>query len=186
VDVLSPIDEHTGAGAERMPSAEISERFLAAIEPHRRILYKVARAYGRSVEEREDIVQETVVQLWRAYPRYDPAFRFTTWMYRIALNSAISWRRRERTQTQHLHPEGEELLAGVAAADSDEDADVVLLYRCIERYADLDKALLMLYLDGQEQREIASVLGLTPTNVATRIGRLKERLRADFRAAGHL
>ena len=186
MDVLSQIDEHGAAGAEPMPSAEISERFLSALGPHRGILYKVARTYGRSPEEREDIVQETVVQLWRAYPRYDPAFRFTTWMYRIALNTAISWWRRERTQTQHLHSVGEELLAGVAAVDAGEDADVVLLYRCIERYADLDKALLMLYLDGQDQREIASVLGLTPTNVATRIGRLKERLRADFRAAGHL
>lgn len=171
------------------PVISLEARFLAAFEPHRRILYKVARAYGRTAADREDIVQESVVQLWRAFPNYDPSFRFTTWMYRIALNTAISWRRRERTQTQHLEAEGSELLEGLAAsvgAAGAESDDVTLLYTCIARYRELDRALLLLYLDGTDQREIAAVLGITPTNVATRIGRLKDRLREDFRAAGHL
>ena len=161
-------------------------RFLAALEPHRGILYKVARAYGRSAADREDIVQETVVQLWRAFPKYDPAYKFSTWMYRIALNVAISWRRRERTQTQHLHHAGGELLEGLAAAMAEGGEEVALLYRCIAAYGDLDRALLMLYLDGEGQQDIASVLGITSTNVATKLGRLKVRLRDDFRAAGHL
>ncbi len=163
-------------------------RFLAALEPHRGILYKVARGYGRSAADREDIVQETVVQLWRAFPKYDPAFKFSTWMYRIALNVAISWRRRERTQTQHLRPDGGELLEGLAAASAAEAEhdDLALLYTCIARYADLDRALLMLHLDGQSHADIASVLGITATNAATKLGRLKDRLRDDFRAAGHL
>ena len=169
------------------PDAEA--RFLAALELHRGILYKVARGYGRSAADREDIVQETVIQLWRAFPKYDPAFRFSTWMYRIALNVAISWRRRERTQTQHLHPEGGELLEGLAATASAAEAehdDLALLYSCIARYADLDRALLLLHLDGQSHAEIASVLGITATNAATKLGRLKDRLREDFRAAGHI
>ena len=166
---------------------DLESRFLGRLEPHRAILYKVARTYGRSPADRDDIVQEIVVQLWHAFPRYDEAFRFSTWMYRIALNVAISWHRREQTRTRHVLPAGDELLSRLAAANEGGDSDdLALLYRCIAGYDDLSKALLMLYLDGQNHQEIAAVLGITTTNVATRIGRLKDRLREDFRAAGHL
>jgi RNA polymerase sigma factor (sigma-70 family) len=161
--------------------------FLTELDANRRILYKVARAFGHSDADREDIVQEMVVQLWRAFPRYDRSFKFSTWTYRITLNVAISWQRRERTQTQHLHPDGGELLVGLTAASSaDDDEDVSLLYRCIDGYDDVNKALLLLYLDGQSHQTIASVLGITTTNVGTKIARLKDRLRNDFRAAGRL
>ncbi len=166
-----------------MPTAQA--QFLALLEAHRRLLYKVARVYGRSPEDREDLMQEAVGQLWRAFPRYDASHRFSTWMYRIALNVAISWQRRERTQTRHLVPAGEEIFQ-VALDAADESEDVALLYRCIERFDDLNRALLMLYLDGRSHQEISAVLGITPTNVATKIGRLKDRLREDFRAAGLL
>lgn len=166
-------------------------RFLALVEAHRRILYKVARVYARSNEDREDLAQEIAVQLWRAFPRYDAAYKFSTWMYRVALNVAISWQRRERTQTRHLVADGEEALLGIhapmprAAGAADED-DVALLYATIDRFEPLDRALLVLYLDGESHQEIGAVLGLTSTNVATKLGRLKDRLRAEFRAAGYL
>jgi RNA polymerase sigma factor (sigma-70 family) len=161
--------------------------FLALLEADRRLLYKVARVYGRSPADREDLIQETVAQLWRAYPRYDQRLRFSTWMYRIALNVAISWQRRERTRTRHLVPDGEEVLQLAPSPHPvAEDAEVTFLYQCIGRFDDLNRALLMLYLDGLSHQEISSVLGITPTNVATRIGRLKDRLRETFRTAGRL
>lgn len=166
-----------------MPDAQA--QFLAQLDAQRRLLYKVARVYGRSPEDREDLMQETVGQLWRAFPRYDARHKFSTWMYRIALNVAISWQRRERTQTRHLVPAGEEILQ-LAPDAVDESEDVALLYRCIETFDDLNRALLMLYLDGRSHQEISVVLGITSTNVATKIGRLKDRLREDFRAAGRL
>lgn len=108
----------------RLDAAEREAQFLADLDGHRRILYKVARAYGRNEADREDLVQETVAQLWRAFPRFDPTYRFSTWMYRIALNVAISWQRRERSRTRHLEPDGAELLEGLAAAStSDVDHD---------------------------------------------------------------
>jgi RNA polymerase sigma factor (sigma-70 family) len=163
--------------------------FLALLREHRALLYKVARVFGRSSAERDDLAQEALVHLWRAYPRYDQRLRFSTWMYRIALNVAISWRRREQTQTQHLIPLGEELfeLEHVAEPlEPSEHADVALLYSSIQQFDDLNKALLLLYLDGQSHQEISLVLGISQTNVATKIGRLKARLREQFRAAGHL
>jgi RNA polymerase sigma-70 factor (ECF subfamily) len=167
--------------------SDAQARFLAQLETHRGILYKVARAYGRSPADRDDLVQDIVAQLWRAFPRYDEQLRYSTWMYRIALNVAISWRRREQTRERHLVADGEAVLqfAGAPEPPADDGA-LELLYRCIGGYDDLNKALLMLYLDGRSHQDISDVLGITPTNVATKIGRLKDRLREDFRAAGHL
>lgn len=172
-----------------MSTLDSQDRFLDLVEAHRRILYKVARAYGRSGADADDLAQEMAVQLWRSFPRYDPAFKFSTWMYRIALNVAISWLRRERTRTRHLVADGEQVLLALPAPEADAESsagDLALLYAAIARFEPLDRALLMLYLDGVAQQEIGSVLGITATNVATKIGRLKDRLRAEFRAAGHL
>ncbi|HYH98261.1 RNA polymerase sigma factor [Hyalangium sp.] len=163
-----------------MPEQDRQERFLALLEDHRRILYKVARAYGRTDADRDDLVQETIAQLWRSFPRYDPRFRFSTWMYRIALNVAISFQRRESTRTQHLAAAGEEFLQVVGKGDVEPTEEVALLYQSIGRLDDLNKALAMLYLDGHSHAEIAEVLGISTTNVATRIGRLKERLRSEL------
>lgn len=163
-----------------MAPADRHADFLAALEGHRRILYKVARAYGRTAEDRDDLAQEVVVQLWRAYPRYDARWRFSTWMYRVALNVALSHRRRERTRERHLDPDGEPLLHALAGDDPAPSEAVERLYAAIGRLDDLNKALALLYLDGHSHAEMAEVLGITPTNVGTRIGRLKERLRRDL------
>ncbi len=176
------------AAAADTATSPAQTRFLDLLQAHRRLLYKVARLYGRSGADREDLVQEIVVQLWRAFPRFDDRHKASTWMYRIALNVAISWQRRERTQTRHLVAAGDEILqvaGGLAAADG-EDPDVALLYRCIAHFDELDRALLMLYLDGQSHQEIGGVLGITTTNAATKLGRLKIRLRECFRTAGRI
>jgi RNA polymerase sigma factor (sigma-70 family) len=164
-----------------MSEPNLHERFLALIEGHRRILYKVAQAYGRTAADRDDLVQEMVAQLWRSFPRYDARLRFSTWMYRIALNVSISFQRRESTRRQHVAPTGEEMLQVVGEEKPAQTEELALLYQSIARLDDLNKALAMLYLDGHNHAEIAEVLGITTTNVATRIGRLKERLRNDVR-----
>jgi RNA polymerase sigma factor (sigma-70 family) len=171
------------------PSPEQKAQFTALLMSHRGLLYKVSRIYGRSASERNDLAQEIVVNLWQAYPRYDARLKFSTWMYRIALNVAISWRRREATQTRHLVPTGEEILQNAADLETPfagTDSDLALLYMSIERLDELDRALLMLYLDGLSHQDISVVLGISTTNIATKIGRLKVRLRDSFRAAGHL
>jgi RNA polymerase sigma factor (sigma-70 family) len=169
-----------------MTDTDTRESFRALLEEHRRILYKVARAYGRSEADREDLVQEMAVQLWRAFPRFDARFRFSTWMYRVALNVAISFHRREATRHQHLAPVGDEMLEVAAEADRGPDEDVRRLYQCISRLDDMNKALALLYLDGHSHSETAEVLGISPTNVSTRLSRLKERLRREFHEAGSL
>ncbi len=169
-----------------MASAELQQRFLALLDENKRHLYKVARAYGRTPPDRDDLVQETVVQAWKSFPRYDGRWRFSTWLYRIALTVAISYQRRESTRRQHLAPAGAEALEVAGQADADSGEDIGLLYRFIGQLDALNRALMLMYLDGQSQAEIADVLGITATNVSTRVGRLKQRLKDDFRDAGNL
>lgn len=158
------------------------ERFQHLLERHHGIVLKVAHSWCRHAEDRRDLAQEIRAQAWKAFPAYDDSRSFSTWMYRIALNVAISFARShgERArQSVALDDSGvEPALDGDAALENDDG--IRALYRCIAQLDPLNRALLLLYLDERSQREIADILGISETNVATRIGRLKQRLRNDF------
>lgn len=168
--------------APSQPLPEPPARFTELLQRHRGILVKVAGSYARQREDREDLAQEIAAQLWRAWPGYDPARPFSTWMYRIALNVAISQLRgRARTPTlQTAADDPLETLPDPAAHDPDRAQQVERLYRFIHALPPLDRALMLLHLEECPQREIAEVLGLSATNVATKIGRLKARLRNEL------
>jgi RNA polymerase sigma-70 factor (ECF subfamily) len=153
---------------EADPLAELVRR-------HAGLIHKVARAYFRDAADREDVVQEIALQLWRAQPRFDPRQRESTWVYRIALNVAISFQRRARRHGARREPLVAEELAG--RAPSEASVEVERLLACIEELAPLERALVLLYLEGEEHAAIAEVLGLSPTNVGTKLMRTKERLR---------
>ncbi len=158
--------------------------FLAQLEANQGILYKVANAYCRDPEDRRDLVQDMTIQVWRSFERFDGRCKFSTWMYRIALNVAISFHRSEQARSRHLH-HGEDHLMDVPdlTDPGPPSEDLAFLYRFIDDLPDLDKALLLLYLDDRSHSEIADILGLTATHVSTKIGRLKQRLR-DQAATG--
>ncbi len=158
------------------------EQFAALIEEHKKILYKVCNSYCRNRDDREDLAQEIVIQLWRSFSSFDERSRFSTWMYRIALNVAISFYRRESVRARHVLSDEEHLLnaADENAAQSDE---MQALYQFIAALDPLNKALVLLYLDGNSYAEIAGVLGITETNVATKISRLKQTMKQEIRGA---
>ena len=157
------------------------ELFGELIERHRGIVFKVASTYAWQADDREELAQEIATQLWRAFPGYDPARPFPTWMYRIALNVAIS---HVRSRTRGMQPEAwhedHHDLADPRAHDHEGRQHVDLLYRFIQAQPPLDRALLLLYLEDRSHREMADVLGLSETNVATKISRLKQRLRQEL------
>ena len=125
------------------------------------------------------------MQLWRSLPRYNGRCKESTWVYRIALNVAISFHRRE-----HRHREGRmpvdlhAITIGVEPGASLSE-DVRLLLRCIDDLGPLDKALVLLYLDGNDNASIADVLGISVSNVGTKLGRVKDRLRVAFEQRAH-
>ena len=168
-----------GVMAERESSSQV---FAELLQRHRAIVFKVANSWSRHPEDRADLVQEIAVQLWRAWPAYDPARPFTTWMYRIALNVAIAAGRSASRRPQ-ADATLDEMLHDVADANATDPAaeqQLRLLQAFIARQAPLDRALLLLYLEERSQREIGEILGLSETNVSTRIGRLKRRIRDEL------
>lgn len=157
------------------------EIFAGLLEEHRGIVLKVATLYCHQPEDRAELVQEIAAQLWRAYPGYDPTRPFSTWMYRIALNVAISELRSRERRMQQFQPL-DEAGADVAQGDTgpERERQVRALHEFIARLAPLDRALMLLYLEGMPQREIASMLGISEANVSTKVGRMKLRIRDEL------
>ena len=176
----------TIAGTTASESCKIMEgrrqqEFEALLHSHQGIVFKVANTYCWHPDDRADLVQDIVAQLWRAWPRYDPARTFSTWMYRIALNVAISYVRRTMRQREMAVQLDEGLHDSAAATPDSAAADrMQQLQTFVERQAPLDRALLLLYLEDKSQREIAEILGITQTNVSTKISRLKQKIRAEI------
>lgn len=158
------------------------DRFLILLDEHKKILFKVASSYCRNTADRQDLVQEMVVQLWRSFDRYDERYRFSTWMYRIALNVAISFYRGEARRSRFHVPADDTLLEirAEAPGSATSDDDLRLLQHFTEQLDELDRALVILYLDGNRYDTIAEILGISETNVGTKISRIKQRLRRDL------
>jgi RNA polymerase sigma factor (sigma-70 family) len=158
----------------------VADEFADLVESHRKIVFKVAYTYCWRDADRADLVQDILAELWRAFPRYDRSRPFATWVYRIALNVAISWVRRDAPHQRRTVPLDDH--DAPDPRDPDADTRVRLLYAVIDRLAPLDRALLLLHLDDHSHREIAGILGISESNVATKLNRLKLRLRRDLGA----
>jgi RNA polymerase sigma-70 factor (ECF subfamily) len=154
--------------------------FLRLIEEHKRILYKIANSYCRNTGDREDLIQEMIVQLWKSAERFDNHYKFSTWMYRIALNVAISFYRKAGRTGLRVDLGADLDLADPEDGGSELDERISLLQQFIAELGELDKALMILYLEERPYREIAEILGITETNVATKLTRIKDRLRKQF------
>jgi RNA polymerase sigma-70 factor (ECF subfamily) len=165
-----------------MTTRDLQETFQHLVEEHKKILYKVCNSYCRERDSRDDLAQEIMIQLWRSFSKFDGRCRFSTWMYRIALNVAISFYRKESTRTRHVISDEQHLLETTDEAESQPE-DIRLLYQFIEGLDPLNKALILLYLDENSYREIADVLGITETNVATKISRLKNKMKQELGGA---
>ncbi len=158
------------------------EIFLRLLDEHGGIIRKVAATYSNSFADRHDLMQEITLQLWKGYPRYSVDRPFSTWMYRVALNVAISFLRRSTHPTRQTVPLDESTFepADESAQPGETDERVALLQKVITSLPPLDRALLLLYLDEHSYREIATILGISETNVATKLNRLKQRVREEM------
>jgi RNA polymerase sigma-70 factor (ECF subfamily) len=167
-----------------MPAAPREHRFQTLVDAHRGILIRVSATYARDPDDREDLAQEIVVQLWRSFPRFDERLKFSTWMYRVALNVAISYHRRERTRARYVIADDARLLEAVDPRAAPRP-ELVALGRALAELPPLDRALVLLHLDGCGHREIGEVLGITASNVGTRLDRVRRRLRERLGAGEH-
>lgn len=154
------------------------KRFEVLWQEHQGIVLKVAGMYARGAEDRRDLIQEIGIQLWRSLHRHDERrAKFSTWLYRIALNTAISQSRRKRHRMDALcEPLQPFHLDTIGSRDADTER-MGVLYAAIDGLDVFERALILLYLEGQNHAEMAEVMGISQTNVATRIHRIKHKLR---------
>lgn len=164
-----------------MKKTSLDQEFLKVIEANQGLLHKVARIYCHKKESREDLIQEITLQLWKAWPGYNPAFKMSTWMYRIALNVAISWfRKQSRIDSRSVSLEDQSIDPPDDSGSGNQQEEIEWLYKFIDELKELDKALILLYLEEKNHEEIAVILGISKSNVATKIGRIKQRLAQRF------
>ncbi|WKN31309.1 RNA polymerase sigma factor [Porifericola rhodea] len=156
------------------------ENFLQVLEHHQRIIFKVCNSYCADHEDRKDLVQEVIVQLWKSFPKYDDRFKLSTWIYRIALNVAISHYRKEHVR-QSKRTQWQEDFFSIADEDAHEmGEDIHLLRQFINKLDSMNRALMLLYLDDHSYDEIAGILDISVSNVGTKLNRLKQKLKQYF------
>jgi RNA polymerase sigma-70 factor (ECF subfamily) len=171
-----------------MADQQRQRRFEALLRDHQRIVFKIAAAYANSAPDRDDLAQEIAAQLWRSFGRFDEwRAKFSTWMYRVALNVAISHvRDGRRSGAEDSRPLDGVHLETIAGADPGphetavRDQQMVVLREFISGLDPLNRALVLLYLEDRSYAEIAEVLGISETNVATKLNRLKQKLRSEM------
>lgn len=155
------------------------KEFTALITENKGIIYKICNSYCKAAKDRDDLAQEIILNLWKSFPGYKEEFKFSTWMYRIALNVAISFYRSEMKFSKH-DSISEGLVVFEENPNEEIESNVRLLQGFIAELNEIDKAIILMYLDEKSHKEMASITGFSETNIATRINRIKEKLRTKF------
>jgi RNA polymerase sigma-70 factor (ECF subfamily) len=150
----------------------MDKEFIELINRHRGLVYKICHLYTNDRDDRDDLFQDIVLQLWRAFPSFRKESLITTWMYRVALNTAISWFRREKRKPGVQRISGAEL----QLAELEPTAETEVLHQAIQHLTQVEKAIIILYLDEKSYQEISEVMGITLSNVGVKINRIKTKL----------
>ena len=145
------------------------------IAAQKRTIYKVCYIYAKDQDDLNDLFQETVLNLWKGFPRYRGDSKLTTWVYRIAMNTCITFLRRSGSRPQTVPITAQ--LATRIEADEETTGQLRDLYKLINRLGKLERALILLWLEERSYQEIADILGISKANVAVKLNRIREKLR---------
>lgn len=157
------------------------DRFVSVIKDNQNLIYKICCSYCSNAENRKDLQQEILMQLWNSFSRFDGRVKVSTWMYKVALNTAISFYRNDcKLKDKKISIDASVISLSDFGYVPGEDESVVMLYHFIDDLNEMDKALILLWLDDNKYRDIAEILGISETNVATKINRIKKVLKEKF------
>lgn len=157
----------------------LETRFIEAVNLHIGIIHKVSSIYFMGSVEREDVKQEMLYQLWKAYPGFQGNAKISTWMYRVCLNTALTYLKKSK-KNRHEAIADHHLQISVDS-DGQPDESIQLLYKAIENLTGINKAIILLYLEDLSYEEIAQITGLTKSNVSVRLVRTKRELEKELR-----
>lgn len=157
--------------------------FLEKIESHKGMIFKISKMYVDNQEDREDLYQEIVFQLWKSYQKFEGKSQFSTWLYRVSLNTALTFLKSEKRKPDNgfLHdnldvPEDESL---------QKEIQIDFLYKAVQELNPIEKALIFLFLEGQSHKEIALNLGISEVNARVKLNRTKEKLQQIIKNNGY-
>jgi len=156
---------------------ETEKQFERQISQHKLLLYKVCRMYAYTDADRDDLFQEIIIQVWKAYPKFKGDSKFSTWLYRVAINTAITGLRKKRDFITSYEPE---FLPDHAMDDGPallEEERCQQLYKAIEHLNQVEKAVVMLYMEDRSYNEMEEILGISQGNLRVKMNRIKEKLR---------
>ena len=157
------------------------DKFISVIKDNQNLIYKICYSYCSNAESRKDLQQEILIQLWNSFSKFDVRVKLSTWIYRIALNTAITF---YRNDSKHNDKKVSIDASIISLSDfeyvPDQEENIAMLYKFIENLNEMDKALILLYLDDNKYKDIAEILGISETNVATKISMIKKILKEQF------
>jgi RNA polymerase sigma factor (sigma-70 family) len=158
---------------------QLDHTFLQHINLNLGIAHKVCRIYFQEPEERADILQEMMYQLWRSYPRFDGRSKFSTWMYSVCLNTALTYRRKIKKEKKESLSMGHHEIPDEAVHNTN-DA-ITLMLDAVSTLSSLNKAIVLLYLEDMSYEEIATIIGISRSNVSVRLVRIKKELEIKLK-----
>ena len=150
---------------------------MTELENNQNIVHKVCSLYTNNSDAHNDLFQEITIQLWKAYPKFRGESKFSTWMYRVALNTAITLYRKSKRQVRTQ--DYDDFIYKIRSDDYDEtqEQQLKLMYNALKQLGDIDKALVFLYLEDKDYSEISETLGISEVNARVKMNRIKKKLR---------
>lgn len=156
---------------------KLEHRFVTDLESNQNIVHKICSLYTNDRDSHNDLFQEITIQLWKAYPKFRGESKFSTWMYRVALNTAITLYRKSKRSIKTQDYDSVIFKIKSDEYDNTQEEQLKLMYKAVKQLGDIDKALIFLYLENKNYKEIAETLGITEVNTRVKMNRIKGKLK---------
>lgn len=166
-------------------SSQTETAFLSLVNKHKGILYKASRIYADSLEDREDLQQEILIQLWKSYQNFKGNSEFSTWMYRVAINTAITYLKKEKKRTNNHTDVPDHFEVQNEDYNPTKDKQLEVFYTAVQELKALEKAIIFYFMEGMSHKEIGDNLGLSEGNARVKLNRTKEKIQQIIKKSGY-
>ena len=158
-------------------STELERIFVSHLKTNQNIIHKICRLYVSGDDAHKDLFQEITIQLWNAFPKFRGDSKFSTWAYRVALNTAITLYRKSKRSIQTIGYEKQEFFINHEDYNYEEEEQLKLIYKAVYQLNDIEKALVFMYLEDKDYTEISATLGISEVNARVKMNRIKGKLK---------
>ena len=158
-------------------SNPLEQSFVKQLKENQNIIHKICRLYTSGEDAHNDLFQEITIQLWKAYPKFRGDSKFSTWAYRVGLNTAITLYRKSTRMIATTDMEGKRQFIAPEDYNFEEEEQIKLLYKAVQQLNDIEKALIFMYLEDKDYEEIAETLGISEVNARVKMNRIKGKLK---------